>query len=429
MDRMRREHPLDLSARIIDSGICDVPVKRITQKLSQLTDEIALVESFAHSCAVRTSAGLVVADTSGVRTGGAVVDALRGWCADPVATIIYTHGHLDHVGGSGAFAADAAAHHYPPPQVVAHRAVPDRLARYRRTEGWNLAINARQFGSLAGSNADLSIGGDGTAAQPSFVPADILEPDVTYDRTYRLQVGGTILDLHHERGETDDQTWVWLPKQRTVLAGDFLIWDFPSAGNPQKVQRYPDRWAIALRNIIAAKPELLVPAHGLPIAGNDRITLVLDEVASVLERLVADVIAAMNAGATLDEVVQSVRVDPDTLGRPWLRPFYDEPEFVVRNVWRLYGGWWDADLARLKPPCRDSLAAEVAALVGGAPTLAARAATLADGGDLRLACQLIEWAHAAAPNNAGIADRRRALYRLRSDQETSLMAKGIFRSA
>ena len=55
MDRMRREHPLDLSARIIDSGICDVPVKRITQKLSQLTDEIALVESFAHSCAVRTS--------------------------------------------------------------------------------------------------------------------------------------------------------------------------------------------------------------------------------------------------------------------------------------------------------------------------------------------------------------------------------------
>jgi hypothetical protein len=42
---------------------------------------------------------------------------------------------------------------------------------------------------------------------------------------------------------------------------------------------------------------------------------------------------------------------------------------------------------------------------------------------------LIEWAHAAAPNNAGIADRRRALYRLRSDQETSLMAKGIFRSA
>ncbi len=312
---------------------------------------------------------------------------------------------------------------------MAHRRVPDRLARYRRTEGWNLAINARRFDSLAESNADLSIGGDDTAAQPGFVPADIMEPDVTYDRSYRLQAGGTIFDLFHERGETDDQTWVWLPQQRTVLAGDFLIWDFPSVGNPQKVQRYPDRWATALRSMIAVEPELLVPSHGLPIAGNERITLVLGEVASVLERLVADVIDAMNASATLDEVIQSVRVDPDMLDRPWLRPLYDEPEFLVRNVWRLYGGWWDADLAHLKPPCRDSLAAEVAALFGGAPTLAARAATLANGGDLRLACQLIEWAHAAAPDDPGIADRRRALYRLRSEQETSLMAKGIFRSA
>jgi alkyl sulfatase BDS1-like metallo-beta-lactamase superfamily hydrolase len=282
---------------------------------------------------------------------------------------------------------------------------------------------------MAESNADLFIGGDETAAQPRFVPADILDPDVTYDHTHRLQAGGTTFDLNHARGETDDQTWVWLPKQRTVLAGDFLIWDFPSAGNPQKVQRYPDQWATALRTMIAAKPELLVPAHGLPIAGSERIALVLGEVASVLERLVGDVIDAMNAGATLDEVVQSVRVDPDMLDRPWLRPLYDEPEFVVRNVWRLYGGWWDSDLAHLKPPCRDSLAIEVAALAGGAPALAARAATLADGSDLRLACQLIEWAHSAAPHDSGIAARRRALYRLRSDQETSLMAKGIFRSA
>ncbi len=108
----------------------------------------------------------------------------------------------------------------------------------------------------------------------------------------------------------------------------------------------------------------------------------------------------------LDEVGQSVRVDPDMLDRPWLRPLYDEPEFVVRNVWRLYGGWWDSDLAHLKPPCRDSPAIEVAALAGGAPALAARAATLADGGDLRLACQLIEWAHSAALSIACAPTRR-----------------------
>ena len=51
------------------------------------------------------------------------------------------------------------------------------------------------------------------------------------------------------------------------MAGDFVIWNFPNAGNPQKVQRYPSEWAAALREMIAAGPELLVPAHGLPIAG------------------------------------------------------------------------------------------------------------------------------------------------------------------
>ena len=63
------------------------------------------------------------------------------------------------------------------------------------------------------------------------------------------------------------------------MAGDFVIWNFPNAGNPQKVQRYPLEWAAALREMIAAGPELLVPAHGLPIAGTARIAVVLGDIA------------------------------------------------------------------------------------------------------------------------------------------------------
>ena len=47
----------------------------------------------------------------------------------------------------------------------------------------------------------------------------------------------------------------------------------------------------------------------------------------------------MNAGARLEDIVTRVQVAPPTLARPYLRPIYDEPEFVVRNIWRLYGGW------------------------------------------------------------------------------------------
>src|SRR5690606_38917518 len=107
---------------------------------------------------------------------------------------------------------------------------------------------------------------------------------------------------------------------------------------------------------------------------------VLGDVATALEHLVADTLALMNEGATLDHIIHTVRVDPDLLAKPYLRPFYDEPEFVVRNVWRLYGGWYDGNPANLKPAPAGAFASEVAGLAGGAAALAARAREIADGG-------------------------------------------------
>ena len=86
----------------------------------------------------------------------------------------------------------------------------------------------------------------------------------------------------------------------------------------------------------------------------------------------------------------------ELLQRPFLRPIYDDPQFVLRSLWRRYGGWWDGNPAHLLPPRERALAAEVAALAGGAAALAARAQAVA-GDDLALACQLVEWAGAAAP--------------------------------
>ena len=70
---------VDLSARIIDSALVDQPVNRITNELSELADDLAIVESFSHCVAFRSEEGLVTFDSSGVHTGEAVVAALRGW--------------------------------------------------------------------------------------------------------------------------------------------------------------------------------------------------------------------------------------------------------------------------------------------------------------------------------------------------------------
>jgi alkyl sulfatase BDS1-like metallo-beta-lactamase superfamily hydrolase len=410
---------LELSARIIDSGLDFDPVSRMTQEVSEIAEHIALVESFSHSIALRTGAGLVVFDASGQWSGRAVVQALRRWSADPVDTIVYTHGHVDHVGGSGAFVADAARNGSRRPRVVAQENVRARLARYRLTDGWNLIINYRQFAEAAGGLVNALRG-------RHFLPDDVAEPEVTFADRLRLDVGGQVIELHHARGETDDHLWAWLPAQKAICCGDLFIWNFPNAGNPQKVQRYPLEWAAALRAMSSCAPELLLPAHGLPVAGQARIARVLDEVAGALEDLVHAVVDMMNAGCSLDEIIHSVSVPEQTLARPYLRPAYDEPEFVVRNIWRLYGGWWDGNPARLKPPPDALLATEVAALAGGADALARRARATAD---LRLACQLAEWAVQADPGSAQASAVRAQLYRERKDGESSLMAKAIFGAA
>ena len=107
---------------------------------------------------------------------------------------------------------------------------------------------------------------------------------------------------------------------------------------------------------------------------------------------------------------------------------YDEPEFVVRNIWRLYGGWYDGNPAHLKPAREAALAAEIAQLAGGAEKLAERASRLADA-DIRLACHLVEYAAQAAPDNARVHAMRAEVFQRRRDLETSLMAKGVFGSA
>jgi alkyl sulfatase BDS1-like metallo-beta-lactamase superfamily hydrolase len=180
--------------------------------------------------------------------------------------------------------------------------------------------------------------------------------------------------------------------------------------------------------MIAQEPELLLPAHGLPIEGRERIATVLSETADTLEDLVRSVLELMNQGARLDDIIHSVSVPQTTLAKPFLRPYYDEPEFVIRNIWRLYGGWWDGAPSRLKPAPDATVAREIANLSGGASRLIARALEVAPS-DLRLACHLADLAAWAEPDSTSVHEGRAEIYRQRRHSERSLMAQGIFRSA
>jgi alkyl sulfatase BDS1-like metallo-beta-lactamase superfamily hydrolase len=165
------------------------------------------------------------------------------------------------------------------------------------------------------------------------------------------------------------------------------------------------------------------------LRGAADVQAVLLDTAELLESISAQTLALMNEGARLNDIIHTVAAPAHLLDKPYLAPIYDEPEFIVRNLWRLYGGWYDGNPASLKPARDSALAAELASLAGGASKLAARALELAASGaddDLRLAGHLAEYAALADPESADAHRARAEVFGARRHAETSLMAKGVF---
>jgi alkyl sulfatase BDS1-like metallo-beta-lactamase superfamily hydrolase len=386
----------------------------------EITDGVGFTPSFANVSAFDTDDGLVLVDTGSLPLAPVVHADIRRWSDSRLHTAVYSHGHIDHVFGVPVWEAEAAERGWAAPQVIAHHALPARFDRYILTAGYNTIINRRQFGFK-----DL------------VWPTTYRYPDRTYHDGMDLSVGGMEFALRHEKGETDDHTVTWQPERRVLCCGDLFIWASPNAGNPQKVQRYPREWARALRRMLTLEAEFLLPGHGLPVMGADRVRQALTDTADLLDSLVDQTLAVMNSGGRLDDAIHTVRPPAALEARPYLRPVYDEPEFVVHTVWRQYGGWWDGNPATLKPAGERALARELADLAGGAGILAERAlellagtATATEAGEvdqaLRLAGHLAESAWLASPDDRAVQRARQQVFAARAGHATSTMARGVF---
>ncbi|MCX4844518.1 alkyl sulfatase dimerization domain-containing protein [Streptomyces sp. NBC_00893] len=366
--------------------------------------------------AFATRDGLVLVDTGTRLFAGEMAERIRARTDLPVHTAIYTHGHIDHAFGLGAFLAEGQA----APHVVAEERMAERFARYERSPRHNAAVNSRQFG--------------GRDLDPTFQSEELrfgfpaYEPTRYYQHSLELDIGGTAFELHSCRGETDDHTWVYCPERRVLCPGDLIIWGVPNAGNPQKAQRYPWDWAKGLRAMAEKDAASLCPGHGGPVVNDPGLVRrILLDTAAFLEEVVDRTLAVLEDGSPPHvDVVR--RVELPESEAPWLQPVYDEAEFIVRNVIRYYGGWWSGRPSELKPAPRTEVATELAALSGGAPALLARAVDLAPH-NMRLACHLADYALEAAPDDPAIAEGVSALYTDRGSHESSLMATNLYRSA
>jgi len=374
---------------------------------AEVAPDVFMHPVFVNSYALRTSAGLVLVDPGFGETSRGLRSTVRAWSDAPLMVAVYTHGHADHAFGMRAFLAAGER-----PKIVAQENCAARFRRYEALHGWNARINQRQFG----------------LPEPIF-PRHFDWPTTWVRDRLGLPLGDVTLDLHAARGETDDALWVWVPERRYLFTGDLVIWQAPNCGNPQKMQRYPEDWADALDAMAGLGAAWLFPGHGLVVEGEAAVRQVLVDGARYLRGIVDAVRERLNAGERPEDIAHAVHPDPELAARPYLAATYDHPTFIVRNLLRLWAGWWNGNAADLLPATPAALAHEVTALAGGTDALTARVRALLDAGDATLAAHLVEWAVRAAPEDRNTQAAKRDVYRVLFSASDCLMARGIYRAA
>ena len=149
----------------------------------------------------------------------------------PLSLIYLTHEHADHFLGLEVFG-DA----YPGARIIANSAVVDRInqAYPEKIEKWKLTLGA---------------GATSRVVAISKYDADFIEFEHS-----RIEI------LKKLQGDTDENTMLWLPEQRALIAGDTVFNDMHVYTAETDSNARKD-WSNTLKKIRELKPSVVIPGH------------------------------------------------------------------------------------------------------------------------------------------------------------------------
>ena len=208
----------------------------------------------------------------------------------------------------------------------------------------------------------------------------------------RLFIAGIEIELVEAPGETTDQMYVWLPKQKVVFSGDnfYKSWPniYPLRGTPY---RDVDLWCKSLDAMLQEGPHYLVPGHTRPILGKESVTEVLTNYRDAIRFVFDKTIEGMNKGLGPDDLVDYVQLPEKYSSKDYLRPYYGHPEWAVRAIFNAYLGWYDGNPSKLFPLAPIEEAKRVAALAGGVAELQDEARQALTKKDFQWAAQISDY--------------------------------------
>ena len=150
----------------------------------------------------------------------------------PLSIVYITHAHPDHFLGLEVF-----AEAYPTARIIADSNIVDRINKIyqERIDKWRGIL-----GPDAASHA-VAIS--------------------KYDDSFIQFEDSRIEILRNIQGDTDVNTMLWLPGQKTLIAGD-VVFDDMHVYTAETDAAARERWLSALDKIRQMKPAVVIPGHG-----------------------------------------------------------------------------------------------------------------------------------------------------------------------
>jgi alkyl sulfatase BDS1-like metallo-beta-lactamase superfamily hydrolase len=360
----------------------------------KINDSIYQAIGFGNTFLVTTPEGNVIIDTSMPQIARRHQRLLKAVSGGPVKYIILTHGHGDHTGGVPLWK-EAGTH------VIAQRNHVEFLNYQKRLENFFAIRNAAQF-VLPIPRAPQWAGNNGAT-----IPADIL-----FDDKYEFTLGGVKFEIYRTPGETPDHLTVWIPQFKVAFTGDNYYESFPNIYTLRGTEpRWPLEYIGSLKQVLALKPEVVLPSHGMPVRGNAEITRRLTQYCDAIQYVHDEVVKGMNAGKDVYTLMNEIHLPPElNVGES-----YGKLTWSVRGIYENYAGWFDMNPATMYATPALAVYGDMVRLAGGPAAVVALALERVHGGKPVEALHLTEMVLAQdASNQPALKARLTALEALRN---------------
>jgi alkyl sulfatase BDS1-like metallo-beta-lactamase superfamily hydrolase len=363
------------------------------KKIHKVADNVyvAVGWGIANIIMVDGTDGVVIMDTGqNLQQAMEVLAEFRRISEKPVAAVVLTHHHNDHVLGTTGFVAPEAARAGTVP-IFAHESL---VAEFVTATGITAELQSIRSAHMFGSSLSADDVRDTNAGiGPPFVggPSGFLAPNRVFKDALETTVAGIRMQMVFVPGEAESEIAVYLPDNK-VLVGADVVADhaYPNIYTLRGAKfRDPMQWCRSIDVLRSFDADDLALHHGPPVYGHEAVATVLTNYRDAIQFTHDQTIRHMNKGLTPLELANTVALPPhlDTFS-PWLRQYYGTVKHSVRQIYHGQVGWFEGDPVALDPTPPVEYARRLVALLGGREKLLAEARRAFTSGDPQFAAEL-----------------------------------------